>query len=160
MISAAELERIRDYLGHDGFHQTIAGHHAIRMREDGACLFLDPQTTRCQIYPVRPYDCRAFPFDYISSPTTGEWVWIVWDCPFARNLTPAQLELHLCHLEQAFAATLRELRGYGDLTHSENGVYQQVLAATPATEAAPGDPWQGRPFRTLRAVRILPVIGG
>jgi Fe-S-cluster containining protein len=29
---------------------------------DERCVFLDPQTMRCKVYPVRPTQCRTFPF--------------------------------------------------------------------------------------------------
>ena len=29
---------------------------------DFACVFFDPQQKRCTIYPVRPRQCRTFPF--------------------------------------------------------------------------------------------------
>ena len=29
---------------------------------NGDCTFLDPQTRRCRIYPVRPVQCRTWPF--------------------------------------------------------------------------------------------------
>lgn len=29
---------------------------------NGDCTFLDPQTRRCTIYPVRPRQCRTWPF--------------------------------------------------------------------------------------------------
>jgi len=148
MISRQELERIRNYLGHNDFHHEVAGYTAIRMRADGSCTFLDPETTRCTIYPVRPYDCNAFPFDYIST-ATGEWRWIVWDCGFSRALSEAQIEEHLCHLEAKFGEVLLELRGYGEVDLPENQIYKEGLA--PATS---GDASRPSPFRVLRAVRI------
>ena len=35
------------------------GEYAIREHEDGRCLFYE---NRCRIYPVRPLQCKAFPF--------------------------------------------------------------------------------------------------
>jgi hypothetical protein len=29
---------------------------------DGRCVFLDPVTQRCGVYPARPLQCRTFPF--------------------------------------------------------------------------------------------------
>ena len=29
---------------------------------DDRCVFLDPETNRCGVYPVRPTQCRTFPF--------------------------------------------------------------------------------------------------
>jgi len=36
------------------------------------CVFLEPQTNRCAVYPVRPSQCRTFPFwrDLVRD---GEW---------------------------------------------------------------------------------------
>jgi hypothetical protein len=34
-------------------------HYAIREHEDGRCVFYE---NGCRIYPVRPIQCRAFPF--------------------------------------------------------------------------------------------------
>jgi Fe-S-cluster containining protein len=30
--------------------------------DDNACIFFDDQLKRCSIYPVRPLQCRTFPF--------------------------------------------------------------------------------------------------
>jgi Fe-S-cluster containining protein len=30
--------------------------------DDYACIFFDEKTSRCTIYPVRPLQCRTFPF--------------------------------------------------------------------------------------------------
>ena len=36
------------------------------------CVFLEPQTRRCSVYPARPTQCRTFPF-WRSSVVEGEW---------------------------------------------------------------------------------------
>jgi uncharacterized protein len=43
------------------------------------CVFLDPESNRCGVYPVRPTQCRTFPFwrDLVAD---GEWT------PEAREL--------------------------------------------------------------------------
>ena len=55
-ITAAgyRLEEFAEYRG--GF---------VRLRNvDGHCVFLDPATGRCRIYPVRPLGCRLYPLVY------------------------------------------------------------------------------------------------
>ena len=38
------------------------GDISIRERENGECLFYCSTSNRCAIYPVRPEQCRSFPF--------------------------------------------------------------------------------------------------
>jgi len=140
----------------------VEGLPAIRMREDGSCIFLDQQTTLCTIYAARPYDCNAFPFDFISRPN-GDWHWIMWSCGLAAMLTEEQIEQHLVALERRFGGVLRKIREYGDLESEKNAVYQKVLAMldnSPQAQAG-GRPAEGAaaesfepPFRILRKVCI------
>ncbi len=41
--------------------------YAIKKRPfDGGCVFLDPDTMRCRIYPHRPLACRLYPFVFVK----------------------------------------------------------------------------------------------
>jgi len=41
--------------------------YAIKKRPfDEACVFLDPETKRCRIYPHRPLACRLYPFVFVK----------------------------------------------------------------------------------------------
>jgi len=50
---------IKDYLKKIRYKYTIK-----EVVIDGRynCLFFDPKTKKCEIYPVRPNQCRTFPF--------------------------------------------------------------------------------------------------
>lgn len=37
------------------------GSHSLRLNDDGRCSLLD-ETGRCRVYPVRPIQCRTYPF--------------------------------------------------------------------------------------------------
>ncbi|WP_297500449.1 YkgJ family cysteine cluster protein [Thermococcus sp.] len=40
--------------------------YALKKRAfDDACIFLDPETKRCRIYPYRPLACRLYPFVFV-----------------------------------------------------------------------------------------------
>lgn len=65
-VSEAEILCIADWLKRsvDEFFQEsierIAQGYGIRERKDGACMFW--RDTGCSIYPVRPQQCRLYPF--------------------------------------------------------------------------------------------------
>lgn len=42
--------------------KLIRGQLSLREFANGDCTFLDGQTRRCTIYPVRPAQCRTWPF--------------------------------------------------------------------------------------------------
>lgn len=71
LVQAADIEQIAAFLGMtpEAFidrHTILARNRAqLTLREtgDGACEFLDPDG-RCQIYSVRPRQCRDFPYGW------------------------------------------------------------------------------------------------
>ena len=70
-VTKKEIEEIADFLQMDkkdfmeqclkkvGYRFTLK---EIRQGEEYLCLFFDPKKKRCEIYPVRPRQCRTFPF--------------------------------------------------------------------------------------------------
>jgi Fe-S-cluster containining protein len=78
-VSAAESERIRDYLGlspawfRRRYLVRVAGiGRSIRLEADGRCTFLDADG-RCRVYPVRPVQCSTYPFWPEVVATRGAW---------------------------------------------------------------------------------------
>lgn len=45
-------------------HHTklVGGRRSLTEFANGDCTFLDPKSRRCSIYPVRPIQCRTWPF--------------------------------------------------------------------------------------------------
>jgi Fe-S-cluster containining protein len=48
---------------------------------NGDCVYLDPQTRRCRIYPVRPRQCRTWPFWGSNVSTPESWKRTQEKCP-------------------------------------------------------------------------------
>ncbi|MBI1345087.1 YkgJ family cysteine cluster protein [bacterium] len=42
--------------------KLVAGRRSLTEFANGDCTFLDPKTRSCTIYPVRPIQCRTWPF--------------------------------------------------------------------------------------------------
>ncbi len=65
MIAIAEFlgikveELKKDYLKKEGYRYSIK---EIAKNAEHLCLFFDEKNNRCEIYPVRPTQCRTFPF--------------------------------------------------------------------------------------------------
>lgn len=53
--------------------KLIAGRWSLRDDPNGDCVFLDPQTRRCQVYAARPMQCRAWPFWPSNIATKESW---------------------------------------------------------------------------------------
>ncbi len=67
-VTDEELERIAEFLGcdvrevrHRYTKRARAGRTLIE-QENGDCVFYDRQGKACTIYPVRPVQCRTWPF--------------------------------------------------------------------------------------------------
>ncbi len=50
---------------------------------NGDCTFFDPATRRCRIYPVRPIQCRTWPFWRSNLSTPESWQQMSRGCPGA-----------------------------------------------------------------------------
>ncbi len=75
-VTPAEIEAIASYLEMDEelfktrCLRKVKYRYSLAERKNGEsyeCLFFDPAVKRCTIYPVRPTQCRTFPFwDYFK----------------------------------------------------------------------------------------------
>lgn len=67
-VNDAEIEQIAAYLDKPIgeirlFHtRPVRGKISLTEFANGDCTFFDGQSRRCQIYPVRPVQCRTWPF--------------------------------------------------------------------------------------------------
>jgi Fe-S-cluster containining protein len=53
--------------------KLIGSRWSLRDYPNGDCVFLDPQTRGCQIYAVRPIQCRTWPFWPSNIESTASW---------------------------------------------------------------------------------------
>lgn len=76
-----EIRRISKFLGHtdgrlDKKHLRRVGfRHSLTERSNGDCIFLKREGGRgiCEIYPVRPLQCRTWPFWRRNLRSSDEW---------------------------------------------------------------------------------------
>lgn len=122
--------------GRRDFFQTRDGTPVLRTNADGYCVCFDREARTCGIYPVRPGDCRLFPFDFFREPGGG-FRWLMWDCPLSRLLGESDIRKALLRLEREFIGYIRETRDYGLDDYR-----------TPARGPRPA-------FRLLRPLRIV-----
>jgi len=66
-VDADEVEQIARWTGLNPkeFIRKINGKISLKEIKSGneyLCFFLEPTTGKCQIYPVRPFQCQQFPF--------------------------------------------------------------------------------------------------
>jgi len=67
-VTGEDIEVMRDYLGvsirwfrRRYLEKTTDGDPVVSYHDDGRCVFLQDDS-RCRIYPVRPVQCRTYPF--------------------------------------------------------------------------------------------------
>ena len=60
---------------------------------NGDCTFFDPDTRRCSIYPVRPTQCRNWPFWQSNLETPDDWTDTQTECPGAGKGPVVSLEV-------------------------------------------------------------------
>jgi len=138
-VSREDIRRIRKTGAAGFFEETEQGFH-LKCREDGYCTLFDPDRKTCAVYPVRPPDCRIFPFDYYAVDAEhGQWV--IWDCPFSRRIDKDQIPAAL----DRFETDPRYLRHILGSWTFGNEAY---TTAPPPSGNAPG-------FRRLRPFRII-----
>lgn len=73
--------------------KLLRGQLSLREFANGDCTFLDGETRRCSIYPVRPAQCRTWPFwnSNLESPTTWQKAQTI--CPGMGQGDLVQLEV-------------------------------------------------------------------
>ncbi|GIX03670.1 MAG: zinc/iron-chelating domain-containing protein [Planctomycetaceae bacterium] len=92
-VSDEELRNIAEFLGESYgtvFHmhtRCVDGRRSLREYPNGDCIYFDGRTRRCKIYPVRPTQCRTWPFwpSHLHSPQT--WAEVQQTCPGAGRGT-------------------------------------------------------------------------
>jgi len=84
-VSDEEIERIAAFLGLERAvfrrRYLVLGYRGYSLREKAGydCVFLDGG--RCTIYPVRPRQCRSFPFWPETLRSRADWERFARDCP-------------------------------------------------------------------------------
>ena len=80
-LTREDIERIKS-LGYPEEYFVVRGSDGVpRLRNvDGHCVFLDPETGRCRIYPWRPLGCRLYPLVCIP----GRGVAVDPECPLSH----------------------------------------------------------------------------
>ena len=83
--------------------KLMGGRWSLRDYPNGDCVFLDPQTRRCQVYAARPMQCRTWPFWPSNIETTDSWKRTCDHCPGSgmgtlHSLEVIQLQAGACEI--------------------------------------------------------------
>jgi len=97
-VGEQELRRIAEFLGLSRqevmkrYVRRIRTRLSLRELPDGDCVFLERPSMRCGIYPVRPVQCRTWPFWRSNIRTPARWAATCAVCPGAGTgpLVPAE----------------------------------------------------------------------
>ena len=111
-LGPGEVRAISGYLGHDRYLDTFEGQPVIRVDAEGYCVLLDQERRHCTVYPVRPLDCRTFPFDFFALDEERAY-WVKWKCPLSALFDEAAVERQLSLLEEAYPEAIRAIWFYG-----------------------------------------------
>ena len=88
-VSDEELHQIAEFLdepvGGVKIEHTklFAGRRTLKEFANGDCTFFDPEKRGCTIYPVRPIQCRTWPFWESNLESETEWNEVKKECPGA-----------------------------------------------------------------------------
>lgn len=88
-VEESDIERIAEYLdkpiGEIRLLRTRPAKGRISLNEyaNGDCTFFDPANRRCTIYPVRPAQCRTWPFWQSNLTDEAAWADAERNCPGA-----------------------------------------------------------------------------
>jgi Fe-S-cluster containining protein len=90
-VDEEELRAIAEYLG-VGYGEVrymktrlVGERTSLREHANGDCIFFDGRTRRCTIYPVRPKQCRSWPFWNSHLATREAWREVQARCPGTRE---------------------------------------------------------------------------
>jgi uncharacterized protein len=104
-VNAEEIEQIAAYLNTPAdalkaeHVRAVGNRTSLNEFKNGDCTFLDPQTRGCRIYPVRPRQCRTWPFWDSNIKTPESWRGVQDACPGAGQGTLYTIE----HIEKQAA---------------------------------------------------------
>jgi Fe-S-cluster containining protein len=90
-VDEAELRAIAEFRGVSYgevkyFDATAVGERtSLREYANGDCIYLDAKSRRCTIYPVRPKQCRTWPFWNSNLASPESWQAVQQICPGADH---------------------------------------------------------------------------
>ena len=97
-VSDEEIDQLAAWLTMDRdvfvrrFVRKVGARRSLVEFASGDCVFLDPDTRRCRVYPVRPGQCRTWPFWDSNLATPAAWEATCRSCPGAGNGPVVPLE--------------------------------------------------------------------
>lgn len=86
-VDDPQLQAIADFLGESigaariAYTKLARGRVTLRDYPNGDCVFLDPRTRGCRIYPVRPTQCQTWPFWRSNIESPAAWQSVCEICP-------------------------------------------------------------------------------
>jgi Fe-S-cluster containining protein len=86
-VNSNEVRAIADYLDKPVgeirllYTRPARGRVSLNEYANGDCVFFDPQARRCTIYPVRPMQCKTWPFWDSTTATPAAWAETCRACP-------------------------------------------------------------------------------
>ncbi|HHM02807.1 MAG TPA: YkgJ family cysteine cluster protein [Caldithrix abyssi] len=84
-VSEANIKKIAKFLKRsvveirERYTYEVKGMRSLKDRDGQACVFLEEG--KCTIYPVRPLQCRTYPFWPQNVKSTRRWRQVMEDCP-------------------------------------------------------------------------------
>lgn len=90
-VTPDEIQAIADHLGKTTGEvklehtRLFGGRVSLREFANGDCTFFDGATRGCQIYPVRPVQCRTWPFWNSNLESPAAWKSMQQGCPGAGS---------------------------------------------------------------------------
>lgn len=106
-VDDEEIEQIAEHLeksiGEVRLFHTRPFRNRVTLTEfgNGDCTFFDGKTRRCTIYPVRPRQCRSWPFWQSNLQSERDWTETQKVCPGAGNgafISLEEIEQHLVQI--------------------------------------------------------------
>lgn len=97
-VSEEEIAEIAEHLDKPVgeirlFHtRLLSGRVSLTEYQNGDCTFFDPEKRHCKVYPVRPIQCRTWPFWQSNIESEQSWKKVCETCPGAGTGTFFSLE--------------------------------------------------------------------
>ena len=112
------LELLRENIDFEGNIHAFGW--VLRQKRNGDCIFLEKETSRCQIYPVRPMLCATYPF-YVEELRLHTCECEGLGCPISAEDSRKLAEELLCRYVSELEDTLAVYEKYVDFWRGDNG---------------------------------------
>jgi hypothetical protein len=111
-ISQEEIKEIQEISGSKDFYEKKNLCCTLKIKKNAYCIFFDEEKKDCTIYDIKPFDCKIYPFDFFFESRQKKWFWLIWECPYSREMSEEYIEYMLTQMEKLYQKEIALICNY------------------------------------------------